>query len=123
MVRLLKEENLDLKKLIEDLHKKIGLGGGIIGEEDKQAFLELKEQYEANSNVMAEMQKTFEEKLADAKKQESEQLLLGERVDVTKPHLVVLNEDPQLSHKLKYGLLNLPVYVGRKLGNPPHKFV
>ena len=119
MVRLLKEENLDLKKLIEDLHKKIGLGGGIIGEEDKQAFLELKEQYEANSNVMAEMQKTFEEKLADAKKQESEQLLLGERVDVTKPHLVVLNEDPQLSHKLKYGLLNLPVYVGRKLGNPP----
>ena len=35
------------------------------------------------------------------------------------PHLVVLNEDPQLSHKLKYQLIDLPVYVGRKHGNPP----
>lgn len=120
MVRLLKEENLDLKKLIEDLHKKIGLGGGIIGDEDTQAFLELKEQYEANSNIMTEMQKTFEEKLSEAKKQEQEkeQLQIGEKIDLSKPHLVVLNEDPQLSHKLKYGLANLPVYVGRKLGNP-----
>eukprot|EP00340_Litonotus_pictus_P005567 CAMPEP_0170514046 /NCGR_PEP_ID=MMETSP0209-20121228/600_1 /TAXON_ID=665100 ORGANISM="Litonotus pictus, Strain P1" /NCGR_SAMPLE_ID=MMETSP0209 /ASSEMBLY_ACC=CAM_ASM_000301 /LENGTH=1023 /DNA_ID=CAMNT_0010797955 /DNA_START=73 /DNA_END=3141 /DNA_ORIENTATION=- len=117
MVRLLKEENLDLKKLIEDLHKKMGLGGGVIGEDDKQAFLELKEQYEANTHVMAEMQKSFEEKLAEAKKQEKEQTL-GGRIDLNKPHLVVLNEDPQLSHKLKYGLVNLPVYVGRKLGNP-----
>ena len=119
MVRLLKEENLDLKKMIEDLQKKIGLGGGIIGEEDTAAFLELKEQYEANSNMMAEMQKSFEEKLAEAKKLEKEQTLLGERVDISKPHLIVLNEDPQLSHKLKYGLTNLPIYVGRKLGNPP----
>lgn len=121
MVRLLKEENLDLKKMIEDLQRKIGLGGGIIGEEDKQAFLELKEQYEANTNVMTEMQKTFEEKLTEAKKQEQEkeQLHIGERIDTSKPHLIVLNEDPQLSHKLKYGLANLPVYVGRKIGNPP----
>lgn len=119
MVRLLKEENLDLKKLIEDLQRKIGLGGGIIQEEDKQAFLELKEQYDANANMMADMQKTFEEKLKDAKKQEKEQLMLGEKIDLSKPHLIVLNEDPQLSHKLKYGLSNLPVYVGRKLGNPP----
>lgn len=117
MVRLLKEENLDLKKLIEDLQKKIGLGGGVIGEEDKQAFLELKEQYEANTHQMSEMQKTFEEKLAEAKQQEKEHLL-GDKIDYNKPHLIVLNEDPQLSHKLKYGLVNLPIYVGRKLGNP-----
>lgn len=66
------------------------------------------------------MQKTFEEKLSEAKKQEQEkeQLHIGEKVDLTKPHLIVLNEDPQLSHKLKYGLVNLPVYVGKKLGNP-----
>lgn len=118
MVRQLKDENMDLKRMIEDLQRKIGLGGGIIGEEDKQAFMELKEQYEANTNVMAEMQKSFEEKLAEAKKSEKEHLL-GDKIDVNKAHLVVLNEDPQLSHKLKYGLVNLPVYVGRKLGNPP----
>lgn len=118
MVRLLREENLDLKKMIEDLHKKIS--GGPIGEEDKQAFLELKEQYVANTNVMAEMQKSFQEKLEEAKNKDKEQaLVLGERIDLSKPHLVVLNEDPQLSKKLKYSLNSLPVYVGRKLGNPP----
>ena len=67
---------------------------------------------------MNDMQKSFNEKIADAKKIEKE-YVLGEKVDLNKPHLVVLNEDPQLSHKLKYGLVNLPVYVGRKLGNPP----
>ena len=68
---------------------------------------------------MTEMQKSFKEKLEEAKvKDKEEALILGERVDDTKPHLVVLNEDPQLSHKLKYSLNNLPVYVGRKLGNP-----
>ena len=44
-----------------------------------------------------------------------------EKVDISKPHLVVLNEDPQLSHKLKYPLNDLPIYVGRKLGNPAPK--
>jgi hypothetical protein len=39
-------------------------------------------------------------------------------VDISLPHLVVLNEDPQLSHKLRYQLSELPVYVGRKHGNP-----
>ncbi len=29
-----------------------------------------------------------------------------------------MNEDPQLSHKLKYSLKDLPVLVGRKHGNP-----
>ena len=29
-----------------------------------------------------------------------------------------MNEDPQLSYKLKYALVDLPVYVGRKHGNP-----
>lgn len=43
---------------------------------------------------------------------------MGEKVDLNFPHLVVLNEDPQLSHKLKYSLKDLPVYVGRKHGNP-----
>ena len=115
MVRLLKEENVNLKKLIEDLQKKIGGGGGP-SLEDQQAFLELKEQYEANQKVMGDMQKTFEEKLEEAKKHEGENI--GQRVDINLPHLVVLNEDPQLSYKLRYPLNELPVYVGRKHGNP-----
>ena len=117
MVRLLKEENVNLKKMIEDLQKKLMGQGGTVGEDDKKAFLELKEQYEANQKVMGDMQKTFEEKLEEAKKKESENI--GSRVDKTLPHLLVLNEDPQLSHKLRYALNELPVYVGRKHGNPP----
>jgi kinesin family member 13 len=116
MVRMLKEENLDLKRMIEDLNRKILGGGGIIGEDDKKAFLDLKEQYEANSKVMEEMQKSFSDKLEEAKIREKE--TLGEKVDISAPHLVVLNEDPQLSHKLRYSLKDLPVYVGRKHGNP-----
>ena len=117
MVRLLKEENVNLKKMIEDLQKKIGGGGGAISDgADEKEFLELKEQYEANQKVMGDMQKTFEERIEEAKKHESENI--GPRVDIKLPHLVVLNEDPQLSHKLKYPLNKLPYYVGRKHGNP-----
>ena len=121
MVRLLKEENVNLKKMIEDLNKKLMGQGGAAGEEDKQAFLELKEQYEANQKVMGDMQKTFEEKLEEAKKHESENI--GNRVDKTLPHLLVLNEDAQLSYKLRYSLNELPVYVGRKHGNPVPQIV
>ena len=116
MVRLLKEENVGLKKMIEDLQKKLLGQGGVVGDDDKQAFLDLKEQYEANQKVMSDMQKTFEEKLEEAKKSEGE--YIGSHVDISLPHLVVLNEDPQLSHKLRYQLSELPVYVGRKHGNP-----
>ena len=108
MVRMLKEENLDLKRMIEELSKKVGLGG-VIGEEDKQAFMDLKEQYEANSKVMEEMQKTFSERMEEAKAKDKE--MIGEKVDINFPHLIVLNEDPQLSHKLKYSLKDLPIYV------------
>ena len=38
--------------------------------------------------------------------------------DKTVPHLTNLNEDPQLTGKLYYGLVDCPVYVGRKTGDP-----
>ena len=118
VVRLLKEENNDLKKKIEELSKKL-LGGGTIVEEDKEAFRELKAQYDETQKLCENMSKTFSERLEEAKKADKE---LGiEKVDINKPHLVVLNEDPQLSHKLKYSLNDLPIYVGRKLGNPTPK--
>jgi len=116
MVRLLKEENVGLKKMIEDLQKKLMGQGGVFGDDDKQAFLDLKEQYDANQKVMTDMQKTFEERLEEAKKNEGDHI--GQHVEISLPHLVVLNEDPQLSYKLKYQLVDLPVYVGRKHGNP-----
>ena len=118
VVRLLKEENNDLKKQIEELSKKL-LGGGTVEEVDKEAFKELKAQYDETQKLCESMSKTFSERLEEAKKADKE---LGlEKVDISKPHLIVLNEDPQLSHKLKYSLKELPVYVGRKHGNPSPK--
>ena len=118
VVRLLKEENNELKKKIEELSQKL-LGGGVVEEGDKEAFKELKAQYDETQKLCESMSKTFSERLEEAKKADKE---LGiEKVDINKPHLVVLNEDPQLSHKLKYGLHDLPIYVGRKLGNPTPK--
>ena len=102
--------------MIEDLQKKLLGQGGVVGDDDKQAFIDLKEQYEANQNMMSEMQKTFEERLEEAKKNEGE--YIGSHADISLPHLFVLNEDPQLSHKLRYQLSELPVYIGRKHGNP-----
>jgi hypothetical protein len=110
MVRLLKEENGSLKKMIEDLQKKLMGEEGEMDSKEQEAYNELKEQYEANQLAMNDMQKTFEEKLEEAKKHEKE--YIGENVDISKPHLVVLDEDAQLSHKLKYSLADLPVYVG-----------
>ena len=116
-VRLLKEENNELKKMIEELSQKLLGNGGVVQEEDKQAFQDLKAQYDANEKMFENMQKTFSERLEEAKKNEKD-LGVGGKVDITKPHLIVLNEDPQLSHKLKYPLTELPIYVGRKHGNP-----
>ena len=120
VVRLLKEENNDLKKKIEELSQKL-LGGGVVEEVDKEKFRELKAQYDETQKLYENMSKTFSERLEEAKKASKE---LGiEKVDIEKPHLIVLNEDPQLSHKLKYSLKELPIFVGRKHGNPPPKII
>lgn len=46
-----------MRKLIEDLNKKINLSGGVISDEDKTKFLEMNEEYEANNKAMIEMGK------------------------------------------------------------------
>jgi len=54
VIRMLREENLDLKKMIEDLNKKFNANVPL-NEDDKLKFNELKDQYEANQKVMNEM--------------------------------------------------------------------
>lgn len=53
-IRLLREENMDLKKMIEELNKKFSTNVPM-NEEDKKNFMELKEQFDANEKVMNEM--------------------------------------------------------------------
>lgn len=56
MIRMLRDENLELKKMIEDLNRKF-VGGVTLNEDDKLKFLEMKDQYDANQKVMSEMGK------------------------------------------------------------------
>ena len=53
-------------------------------------------------------------------KQEKEREVMAPKPEEDKsvPHLTNLNEDPQLTGKLYYGLVDCPVYVGRKTGEP-----
>ena len=109
-VRLLKEENNELKKKIEELSKKIL--GGVIKEEDKEIFKNLKEQYDATEKICENLSKSFSQRIEEAKKNDKD--FSYEKVDCNYPHLIVLNEDPQLSHKLKYSLKKLPVGRAKK---------
>jgi hypothetical protein len=65
---------------------------------------------------MEEIEKPFQEKVKEAKEKEVSSSISG--VDITKPHLVILNEDVQLSHKMKYSINNFPFCIGRRHGNP-----
>ena len=100
MVRLLKEENNDLKKMIEDLQKKLMGQGGIANVEDKETFKELKEQYEANQQQMKDMEKTFEQKLEDAKKNAVENIIVNEE---------------QLIEKVKDDIKGLMTNIGKNI--------
>jgi hypothetical protein len=55
-IRLLREENSDLKKMIEDLNRKFNMNMPI-NDEEKKKFIDLKDQFEANEKVMNEMSK------------------------------------------------------------------
>lgn len=53
-IRLLREENMDLKKMIEELNKKFNQNIPM-NDEDQKKFIDLKDQFEANEKVMNEM--------------------------------------------------------------------
>ncbi len=82
----------------------------------------------ANNAAMEEMQKTWEQKLAEAKSKEAEQDSAQtdpyNKVKMV-PHLVNLNEDPQLDRKVFYSLSEHgdKLVVGRKNGEPSPQVV
>jgi hypothetical protein len=65
MIRMLKEENDRLKK---ELAAKGGAGGAAVSDEESKARIrEMEEQLRANQAAMEENQKSWEQKLAEAK--------------------------------------------------------
>ena len=125
VIRILKEENDMLKK---ELAARGGAGpsGGDL--EAQAKIKEMEEQMCANQAAMDEMQKTWKQKLAEAKSKEAEQASAQtdpyNKVKMV-PHLVNLNEDPQLARKIFYSLSENgdKLVVGRKNGEPTPQLV
>lgn len=80
----------------------------------------------ANQLAMEEMQKSWEQKLAEAKAKEAEEQASNAGYEKVKkiPHIVNLNEDPQLDRKVFYDLTKADaIYIGRKNGDPEPQVV
>ena len=121
LIRELKEENERLKKELAGRGGSLGEAGGA-GDEEAQAKLkEMEEQMRANQLAMEEMTKSWEQKLAEAKQKESDESASNSSYLKIKdvPHIVNLNEDPQLDRKVFYDLQQEDTtYVGRTNGSP-----
>ena len=86
----------------------------------------MKEQLEANQRAMAEMEKSWEDKIREAKEREAEEARIKQEEDDAKlkgaPHLVNLNEDPLLDRKVVYDIKeDEPLTCGRRNRTSTHR--
>ena len=107
LIRELKEENEKLKAQL------LAAGGPaqVVTKDDEEAKKQLalmQETLEANQREMANMEKSWEQKLAEARAMEEEEDKKekeeAEKKKVGGPHLVNLNEDPMLDRKVFYDI-------------------
>ena len=77
---------------------------------------DMEEQLKANAMLMQEYEKSFEQRLKEAKEKESEVIFSKKnlkktvfsqdyQIDYTKPFVMNLNEDPVLNGKINYSLM------------------
>jgi len=114
MIRELKEENEKLKAMLKDF-KPENMGYKMIDEEMLKKYREMEEQLRANASFMSEYEKSFAEKLAEAKAHDHSQ---ENQIDKTKPYLMNLNEDPLLSGKVLHSLNREKTLIGKRNGDP-----
>lgn len=76
-----------------------------------------------NDKAMEEMEKPWAQKLQEEQERENQVMNTAASEDKRVPHLTNLNEDPQLTGKVFYSLIDCPVYVGRRSGIPPPQII
>ena len=93
------------------MFQKLSQGLGIDPEKLRE-FNDAKEQLEFNTAMINDFSMTKAEKLQN----EKEQTLLNNtsKIDLTKPHLSNLNEDPQLSRRINYSIDIEVSNIGRR---------
>ena len=122
MIRQLREENETLKAQLQS-------GGALMSGDpgkNKELIKRLKEQLIANDLAMQDMEKSWEDKLSEQMKIEIQRKLMEDKVvknDYNIPHVVNLNEDPQLAGKIYYNFQSGNIYIGRKNTIPECKIV
>jgi hypothetical protein len=131
MIRELKEENDKLKAMLAaaggdpSAMAAMGGGGGQADAESMEKMKLMQEQLEANQREMANMEKSWEEKLAEAKAAEEEMMKAKNAEDAARqagtPHLVNLNEDPMLDRKVFYDIDAAGFTCGRRAKGAEHK--
>ena len=87
-------------------------------EDLKKKIAELEEALKANGALLTEQEKTHEEKLEESKNKE-----ITSNVDLSKPHIINLNEDQLLNGKVAFSLENEKTFVGTKKGEPKNDIV
>ena len=131
LIRELRSENDKLKKILMDAAKK---GKGIIdlSELGLGDASEIVEQMEEAEQRITDIEKPWEERLAEqrakdeeerkfAEEQKQQDLLHHQLKNKKMPHLTNLDEDPQLTGKVYYCLAELNqknVHIGKQGGNP-----
>eukprot|EP01022_Parablepharisma_sp_SALTPOND_P026598 TRINITY_DN64469_c3_g1_i1.p1 TRINITY_DN64469_c3_g1~~TRINITY_DN64469_c3_g1_i1.p1 ORF type:complete len:908 (+),score=152.19 TRINITY_DN64469_c3_g1_i1:1717-4440(+) len=111
----------ELKNEIEKLRGQISGGGPAGGTNTVEEAERLKAELQASQQAMADMQKTWEERLQESQKKQAEAAssvaIVGPAVDLTKPHIINVSEDAMLSGKIAHSF-EKPILVGKKTGNP-----
>lgn len=106
MIRELREENEKLKKLLYS-----AANGGIINLKDLGNLEEIQETMEENVKAMEDLEKPWEQKLQEEKDKDKGVGHYSKDIEKDRkiPHLTNLNEDPQLSNKVYYSLLDCKI--------------
>ena len=87
---------------------------------------ELEEALRSNGMLITEQEKTHEQKLEESKNKEIVQwlnLTQASDVDLTKPHIINLNEDHLLNGKVAFSLDKPETFVGTRKGDPENDIV
>ncbi|KAK0427687.1 hypothetical protein QR680_010367 [Steinernema hermaphroditum] len=112
MIRELKEENQRLQTLIQK-----GGGGGGSSQEELDA---LRQQLEQNQREMENLEKTWQERLAEEQKKHGDlDYQKIEKRRLVDPHMWNLNEDPALTDVIAHFIENGENKIGNNQSDPP----
>uniref|UniRef100_A0A1I8A2J7 Kinesin-like protein n=1 Tax=Steinernema glaseri TaxID=37863 RepID=A0A1I8A2J7_9BILA len=111
MIRELKEENTRLQSLIQK-------GGGSGASQDELEAL--RQQLEQNQREMENLEKTWQERLAEEQKKRGDvDHQMTEKRRLTDPHLWNLNEDPALTNVIAHFIESGENRIGNNQSDPP----